>query len=177
MATRSSRRVATARRKRRRLRQSPRVGRLATKDAPGRLAADTACGSAATCEASCRRCGRTAAAFLSDVEARPDSPEAGVAHRTAGITCWFAGEYREARDHSNVRWPCSNPAATMIWLFALAWTPASPRWSIWRIASWPLGEVDRAISLIDQRCSARMAELTHVGTFAPLQECTRQCSN
>ena len=34
------------------------------------------------------------AAFLSDVEARPDSPEAGVAHRAAGITCWFAGEYR-----------------------------------------------------------------------------------
>ena len=40
-----------------------------------------------------------AAAFLNDVAAKPESPEAGVAHRTAGITCWFAGEYREARDH------------------------------------------------------------------------------
>ena len=40
-----------------------------------------------------------AAAFLSDVEATPDSPEAGVAHRNAGATCWFAGEYRKARDH------------------------------------------------------------------------------
>ena len=30
---------------------------------------------------------------------RPDSPEAGVAHRAAGVTCWFAGEYRDARDH------------------------------------------------------------------------------
>ena len=40
-----------------------------------------------------------AAAFLSDLEARPDSPEASVAHRAAGITCWFAGDYREARDH------------------------------------------------------------------------------
>ena len=37
--------------------------------------------------------------FLKDVEAKPDSPEAGVAHRVRGITCWFAGEYREARDH------------------------------------------------------------------------------
>ena len=37
--------------------------------------------------------------FLSDVEARPDSPEAGVAHRAAGITHWFAGEYCEAREH------------------------------------------------------------------------------
>ncbi len=40
-----------------------------------------------------------AAALLSDVEARPNSPEAGVAHRATGVTCWFAGEYREARDY------------------------------------------------------------------------------
>ena len=33
------------------------------------------------------------------------------------------------------------------------------------IASWPLGEVDRAISLID-RMQARIAGLTHVGTLA-----------
>jgi hypothetical protein len=39
------------------------------------------------------------AAFLSDVAASPESPEAGVAHRAARMTCWFAGEYREARDH------------------------------------------------------------------------------
>ena len=40
-----------------------------------------------------------AAAFLRDIEARPESPEAGVAHRAAGITRWFAGEYPEAREH------------------------------------------------------------------------------
>ncbi len=40
-----------------------------------------------------------AAAFLRDVEARPDSPEAGVAQRAAGILRWFAGEYAQARDH------------------------------------------------------------------------------
>ena len=33
------------------------------------------------------------------------------------------------------------------------------------IASWPLGEVDRAISLID-RMQTRIAHLTHVGTLA-----------
>ena len=33
------------------------------------------------------------------------------------------------------------------------------------IASWPLGEVDRAISLID-RMQTRVAGLTHVGTHA-----------
>ena len=34
------------------------------------------------------------------------------------------------------------------------------------MASWPLGDVDRAISLID-RLQMRMAALTHVGTLAP----------
>ena len=69
------------------------------KDAPERLAADYGlwAGSYARGELPSMRA--HAAAFLSDVEARPNSPEAGVAHRAAGITCWFAGEYREARDH------------------------------------------------------------------------------
>ena len=40
-----------------------------------------------------------AAAFLRDVSDRPDSPEAGVAHRCAGTTHMFAGEYQEARAH------------------------------------------------------------------------------
>ena len=65
-----------------------------------------------------------AAAFLRDVEARPDSPEAGVAHRAAGLLHWFAGEYAQARDHFEERSPCSNPAATMTWPFASEWTRA-----------------------------------------------------
>ena len=36
---------------------------------------------------------------------------------------------------------------------------------LWRTALWPLGEVDRAISLID-RMQTRIADLTHVGTLA-----------
>ena len=39
------------------------------------------------------------ALFLRDVEARPESADAGVAHRAAGVTHWFSGEYREAREH------------------------------------------------------------------------------
>jgi hypothetical protein len=38
------------------------------------------------------------------------------------------------------------------------------------IASWPLGEVDRAISLID-RMQTRMADLPHVGTLATGRIC------
>ena len=69
------------------------------KDAPERLAADFGLWAGSYVRGDLPAMRAHAAAFLSDVEARPDSPEAGVAHRAAGITRWFAGEYREARDH------------------------------------------------------------------------------
>ena len=97
------------------------------KDAPERLAADYGLWVGSFVRGELPSMRAHAAAFLSDVEARPDSPEAGVAHRAAGISCWFAGEYREARDIWNARSPCSNPAATTIWPFASDRTPASRR--------------------------------------------------
>jgi hypothetical protein len=69
------------------------------RDAPGRLAADFGLWASSYVRGELPSMRAYAAAFLRDVEARPDSPEAGVAHRTVGINCWFAGEYREARDH------------------------------------------------------------------------------
>ena len=70
------------------------------KDAPERLAADYGlwAGSYVRGELPSMRTHAEATSF-SDVEARPDSPEAGVAHRAAGSPIWFAGEYSEARDH------------------------------------------------------------------------------
>ena len=70
-----------------------------TNAAHERLAADYGLwvGSLARGELSAMRA--HAETFLGDVEARPDSPEAGIAHRATGLTCWFAGEYVEARDH------------------------------------------------------------------------------
>ena len=106
-----------------------------------------------------------AAAFLSDVEARPDSPEAGVAHRAAGITCWFAGEYREARDHFERALALFQPGRDDDLAFRFGHDPGVAAMAYLAIASWPLGDVDRAISLID-RMQTRMADLTHVGTLA-----------
>ena len=71
-----------------------------------------------------------AEAFLSDVEARPDSPEAGVAHRAAGMTCWFAGEYREARDHFEQALALFQPGRDDDLAFRFGPTPASARWPI-----------------------------------------------
>ena len=69
------------------------------KDAPERLSADYGLWVGSFTRGELPSMRAHSAAFLNDVQARPDSPEAGVAHRVAGATCWFAGEYREARDH------------------------------------------------------------------------------
>ena len=106
-----------------------------------------------------------AAAFLSDVEAKTDSPEAGVAHRTAGITCWFAGEYREARDHLERALALFQPGRDDDQTFRFGLDPGIATMVNLANASWPLGEVDRAISLID-RAELRSADFTHAGVRA-----------
>ena len=42
----------------------------------------------------------TAEAFLRDAARRPESPEAGIAHRSYGMTCWFQGDFFGARQHT-----------------------------------------------------------------------------
>ena len=106
-----------------------------------------------------------AKAFLSDVEVRPDSPEAGVAHRAAGMTCWFAGEYREAREHLERALALFQPGRDDDLAFRFGTDAGVSTMAYLAFASWPLGDVDRAISLID-RMQTRAAGLTHVGTLA-----------
>ncbi len=106
-----------------------------------------------------------AQAFLDDVAARPDSPEAAVAHRVAGITCWFAGGYREARDHFARALEVFKPGRDDDLAFRFGFDPGVGAMGYLASALWPLGEVDRAISLID-RMQSRSAEITHAGTLA-----------
>ena len=74
-----------------------------------------------------------AQAFLRDVELRPGSPEAGVAHRAYGVTQWFTGNYRRgALAPRTGRWRFSIRNEIAISPFASARTSAFPRWSIWR---------------------------------------------
>jgi predicted ATPase len=135
------------------------------KEAPERSAADYGLwvGSAARGELPSMRA--HAAAFVSDVEARPESPEAGVAHRAAGCTCWFAGEYREARDHLERALALFQSGRDDDLAFRFGTDPGVAAMAFLAIASWPLGEVDRATSLID-RMQTRIAHLTHVSTLA-----------
>ena len=106
-----------------------------------------------------------AAAFLSDIEAIPDSPEAGVVHRAAGVTRWFAGDYREAQEHLERALAQFQTGRDDDLAFRFGVEPGTAAMVYLAFASWPLGEVDRAISLIDSM-HKRIENLTHVGTLA-----------
>ena len=69
------------------------------KDSAGRLASDYGLWAGAYVGGDLKSMRAHAEAFLTDVEATPESAEAGVAYRAAGMTHWFVGQYREARDH------------------------------------------------------------------------------
>ena len=135
------------------------------KDAPERLAADYGLWAGSLVRGELPSMRTHAAALLNDCEARPNSPEAGVAHRASGITCWFAGEYREARDHLERALAMFQPGRDDELAFRLGVDPGTAAMAYLAITSWPLGEVDRARSLIE-RMQTRMADLTHVGMLA-----------
>jgi predicted ATPase len=105
------------------------------------------------------------AAFLDDVRTSPDSPEAGVAHRAAGLTCWFAGEFREARRHLEMALSLFEPGRDDDLAFRFGPDPGVAAMIDLAIALWPLGEVDYATSLVD-RMQTRISRLTSIGTVA-----------
>ncbi len=105
------------------------------------------------------------AAFLSDVERRPDSPEAGVAHRMAGITHWFAGEHREARDHLERALILFQPGRDDDLAFRFGHDAGVAAMLCLALALWPLGDIGRAISLVAD-AAARSAGLAHIATRA-----------
>ena len=117
-----------------------------------------------------------AEAFLSDVEASPDSPEAGVAHRAAGMTCWFAGEYREARDHLERALALFQPGRDDDLAFRFGRDPGVAAMACLAIVLWPLGR-GRSRDFA-HRSHADADRGPHPCRHAcSWHECSRPCSN
>jgi tetratricopeptide (TPR) repeat protein len=135
------------------------------KDAADRLAADYGLwvGSYVRGELSAMRA--YAETFLGDVAARLDSPEAGVAHRVAGMTYWFAGEYFEAREHLERALALFQPDRDENLAFRFGQDPVVAATLNLAIVSWPLGDIGRAVSLV-REARARIAAHPHIGTRA-----------
>jgi class 3 adenylate cyclase/predicted ATPase len=106
-----------------------------------------------------------AEAFLSDIEARPDSPEAGVARRIAGTTHWFAGEYCEARDHLEHALAMFQPGRDDDLAFRFGQDVGVAAMLYLARVLWPLGEIGRAVSLVGD-AEARITTLAHFGARA-----------
>ena len=132
-------------------------------DAPGRLAADYGLWVGSFVRGELPSMRTHATAFLRDVEARPDSPEAGVAHRVLGTTHCFAGEYGEARDHLERALALFQPGRDDDLAFRFGQDAGVAAMCYLAIASWPLGNVRRAVSLVDGAYE-RLASVAHIGT-------------
>jgi len=104
-----------------------------------------------------------AAAFLAGVAASPDSPEAGVAHRVLGTTHCFAGEYAEAREHLERALTLFQPGRDDDLAFRFGQDAGVAAMCYLAIASWPLGNVGRAVSLVGG-AHERLASVAHIGT-------------
>ena len=132
-------------------------------DAPGRLAADYGLWVGGYVRGELTSMRAHAAVFLRDVEAMPDLGEAGVAHRVLGTTHCFAGEYAEARDHLERALALFQPGRDDDLAFRFGHDAGVAAMVYLSIVLWPLGEVDRAVSLID-RMQTRIAGTSHIGT-------------
>jgi predicted ATPase len=106
-----------------------------------------------------------AEALLSDVEARPDSPEAGVAHRAAGVTHLFAGEHVEARDQLERALAIFQPGRDDDLVFRFGQDAGVAAMLYLALTLWPLGDIGHAVSLVDD-AEARITSLTHSSTRA-----------
>ena len=135
------------------------------RDAPERLAAEYGLWAGSNVRGELPSMRMNAAAFLRDVETSPNSPEAGVAHRAAGITHWFAGEYSEARDHLERALALFQPGRDDDLAFRFGHDAGVPAMLHLALALWPLGDVARAVSLVGG-AQARIAGLAHVGSQA-----------
>jgi predicted ATPase len=135
------------------------------KDAPERLAADFGLWMSSLVRGELPPMRAYAETFLRDVEARPDSPEAGAAHRAAGMTHWFGGEYREARQHLERALALFQPGRDDDLAFRFGLDAGVAAMLYLATTLWPVGDVERAISLV-RAAEARSAGLAHAATRA-----------
>ena len=142
-------------------------------DVPGRLAADYGLWVGSFVRGDLPSMRTHAAAFLAGVAARPDSPEAGVAHRILGTTHCLAGEYAEAREHLERALTLFQPGRDDDLAFRFGQDAGVAAMCYLAIASWPLGNVRRAVSLVDG-AHERLASVAHIGThpYAKLHAAT-----
>ena len=84
-----------------------------------------------------------AEAFLRDAVREPESPPAGIAHRSYGMTCWFQGDFVGARQHTERVLAIYNRERDRELAFRFGQDYGITAMSFLALVLWPLGEIDR----------------------------------
>ena len=83
-------------------------------------------------------------ALLRDCEDKPTSPEAGIAHRLAGTTNWYAGDFEEARGHLDQALAIFDPQRDRDLAYRFGHDVGVAEMAYLAMVRWSLGETDRA---------------------------------
>jgi class 3 adenylate cyclase/predicted ATPase len=82
--------------------------------------------------------------ILRDIEGKPSSPEAGVAHRIAGVTEWYLGNFAPARVHLEQALELFDPQRDADLTHRFGQDLGVSAMTFLAFVLWPLGETDRA---------------------------------
>jgi predicted ATPase len=88
--------------------------------------------------------------FLSEAASRPDCPEAAVAHRISGITCWYFGDCAAAHEHFRKAVALYDPGRHGDFANRFGQDPRAAAEVFDAIALWVLGRIDEALPLADR---------------------------
>ena len=87
--------------------------------------------------------------FLREATARPDCPEAVIAHRSSGITCFYFGDFAGAHDHLQKTTELYDKARHADFANRFGSDPRAAAEILDAIILWVLGRIDDALPLAD----------------------------
>jgi class 3 adenylate cyclase/predicted ATPase len=94
---------------------------------------------------------------LRDIEGKPPSPEAAVAHRLAGTTEWYLGNFELARAHLEQALAMFDPRRDHHLTYRFGRDTGVSAMVFMALALWPLGETDRACRIGEEMLARAVA--------------------
>jgi class 3 adenylate cyclase/predicted ATPase len=103
--------------------------------------------------------------FLLDTKSQPQSPEAATAHRVYGMTCWYQGNFAEARKHLEHTLNIYDSKRDREYAFQFGQDIAVAATCYLALSLWSLGEVNRA-GLLAEQAVKQAKETQHIPSVA-----------
>jgi class 3 adenylate cyclase/predicted ATPase len=103
--------------------------------------------------------------FLREATAQPDCPEAVIAHRISGLTCFYFGDFAGAHDHFQKTIELYDPARRADAVSRFGSDPRATTEINDTVILWVLGRIDEALRLAD-RALADAKSAAHAPTMA-----------